>query len=91
MKDNELKGIGNSLDFGLRIYDSRVSRFLSHDSLAKKYPSEGNYTFAVDSPIYLVDKDGKYKVAAQNEEGYKKDYPLIMKYLLTVFLKIYMQ
>ena len=80
MKDNELKGIGNSLDFGARIYDSRVSRFLSLDPLAKKYPSEGNYTFAVDSPIYLVDKDGKYKVAAQNEEGYKKDYPLIMKY-----------
>jgi len=82
-KVNEIAGMGNHLDFGARIYDSRVSRFLSLDPLMKKFPSESNYIFAGNSPIYLVDKDGKYKVSAENEVSYRKNYPLIMKYLST--------
>jgi hypothetical protein len=26
-KDNELKGVGNSLDFNFRVYDSRLGKF----------------------------------------------------------------
>src|SRR5690606_21717729 len=83
LKDNEWAGMGTHLDFGARIYDSRVSRFLSLDPLMKKFPSESNYVFTGNSPIYLVDKDGKYKVSAENEASYRKNYPLIMKYLST--------
>src|SRR5690625_516608 len=82
-KVNEIAGMGNHLDFGARIYDSRVSRFLSLDPLMKKIPYESNYIFAGNSTIYLVDKDGKYKVSAENEVSYRKNYPLIMKYLST--------
>ena len=32
--DNDVKGAGNSLDFGARIYDSRLGRWLSLDHLA---------------------------------------------------------
>lgn len=60
-KDNELKGIGNSLDFGARIYDSRLGKFLSIDPLASKFPSESNYIFAGNSPIYLLDEKGEKK------------------------------
>lgn len=30
-KDDEMKGVGNSLNFGDRIYDSRIGDFLSVD------------------------------------------------------------
>jgi RHS repeat-associated protein len=61
-KDDEVKGVGNSLDFGARIYDPRVGRWLSLDPLAKKYPEDSPYIFSGDSPIALKDQDGKEKV-----------------------------
>jgi RHS repeat-associated protein len=61
-KVNEIAGVGNSLDFGARIYDSRVARFLSLDPLSAKFPSESNYTFASNSPIVFIDQDGEYSV-----------------------------
>lgn len=47
------------MDFGARIYDSRVGRWLSLDPLQKKYPSLSPYNFAANSPLYFVDVDGK--------------------------------
>ncbi len=41
--DNEVKGVGNSLDFGARIYDSRLGRWLIVDPLTKKYPDIMEY------------------------------------------------
>ncbi len=37
--DDEVKGHGNSYDFGARIYDPRVGRGLSLGPLKAKYPS----------------------------------------------------
>jgi len=69
-KDNEIEGIGNSIDFGARIYDSRLSRWFSIDPLQKKYPGESHYDFAMNSPIFLKDVGGKdvfaYDVASQD-------------------------
>lgn len=59
-KDNELKGFGNSLDFGARIYDSRLGRWLSLDPLATDAPSWTPYAFTLNNPIVFVDKDGKW-------------------------------
>lgn len=66
--DNEIKGTGNSYDFGARIYDSRVGRWLSLDPLANKYPNQTPYHFTGNNPILFVDYDGKdYGVEIQNE------------------------
>jgi RHS repeat-associated protein len=58
-KDDEVKGSGNSYDFGARIYDSRLGRWLSVDPLTKDFPDESPYTFATNNPLYYVDPDGK--------------------------------
>ncbi len=57
--DNEVKGEGNSLDFGARIYDSRLGRWLSLDPLQAKYPSFSPYAFCANNPINFIDYDGK--------------------------------
>ena len=58
-KDNEIKGIGNSLDFKFRGYDSRLGRWLSVDPLAAKYPTLSPYNFVGNTPIQAIDPDGK--------------------------------
>ncbi len=58
-KDDEVKGVGNSLDFGARIYDSRLGRWLSVDPLQMKYPSLSPYNFVSNNPLLLIDKDGR--------------------------------
>ena len=56
--DNEVKGEGNQQDYGMRIYDPRLGRFLSVDPLTKKYPELTTYQFASNSPIAATDVDG---------------------------------
>jgi RHS repeat-associated protein len=60
--DNEVKGFGNQQDYGERIYDSRLSLWLSLDPLQRKYPGESNYAFVSNNPILYVDQDGKDKI-----------------------------
>jgi len=56
--DNEVKGEGNQQDYGFRIYDPRVARFLSVDPLAPDYPWYTPYQFAGNTPIQAIDLDG---------------------------------
>jgi RHS repeat-associated protein len=57
--DNDVKGVeGSQLDYGMRIYDPRLGRFLSVDPLTKSYPMLTPYQFASNSPIAGIDLDG---------------------------------
>jgi RHS repeat-associated protein len=56
--DNDVKGDGNQQDYGLRIYDPRLGKFLSVDPLTKKYPWYTPYQFAGNKPIWASDLDG---------------------------------
>ncbi len=56
--DNEVKGDGNQQNYGMRIYDPRLGRFLSVDPLIKKYPELTPYQFASNTPIQAIDIDG---------------------------------
>ena len=47
------------LDFGARIYDSRLGRFLSMDPQTDNYPYLSPYVFAANNPIMLVDFNGE--------------------------------
>ena len=56
--DNEVKGNGNQQDYGMRIYDPRLGRFLSVDPLSGNYPWYTPYQFAGNNPIWATDLDG---------------------------------
>ncbi len=58
-KDDELKGIGNSYDFGARLYDSRVGRWFARDPKESKYPNLSPYNAFENNPIFFIDPDGK--------------------------------
>jgi RHS repeat-associated protein len=45
-------------DYGFRMYDSRLCRFLSVDPLAEEYPWYTPYQFAGNKPIQCIDMDG---------------------------------
>lgn len=79
--DNEIKGDGNSVDFGTRMYDPRLGKFKSLDPLFKDNPSKSNYMYAGDIPLYLIDVNGEFKYPADKEAHYRKTYPIITKYL----------
>ena len=57
-KDNEMQGIGNSLDYGFRIQDTRLGRFMSVDPLSAKFSYLSPYQFASNSPISAIDLEG---------------------------------
>jgi RHS repeat-associated protein len=60
MNDNDVKGgYGLQQDYGMRIYDGRVGRFLSVDPLTKGYPELTPYQFASNRPIDGIDLDGE--------------------------------
>jgi len=59
-KDDEVKNKeGTQLDYGMRIYDTRLGRFLSEDPLRKDYPELTPYQFSGNSPITFTDRDGE--------------------------------
>lgn len=60
--DSEIKGTGNQYDYGFRIYDPRIGRFLSVDPLTQKFPFYTPYQFSGNKPIWALDLDGQEDV-----------------------------
>ena len=56
-KENDAES--NTQDYGMRIYDGRLGRFLSVDPLRVQYPELTPYQFASNSPIMGIDLDGE--------------------------------
>jgi RHS repeat-associated protein len=57
-KVDEVYGDANAYDFGARIYDPRLGRFLSVDPMAAKYPAWSPFSFAINNPIRFIDENG---------------------------------
>ncbi|WP_299248413.1 polymorphic toxin-type HINT domain-containing protein [uncultured Aquimarina sp.] len=60
--DSELKGEGNSYDFGSRMYDPRIGRWFAEDPMGYALPSSSPYSFANNNPIVLIDPDGELPI-----------------------------
>jgi RHS repeat-associated protein len=57
-KDDETYGEGNAYDFGSRIYNSRLGKWMSVDSRSREIPSESPYVGIGNKPIKFYDPDG---------------------------------
>jgi RHS repeat-associated protein len=84
-------------DFGARLYDSRLGRWLAIDPLAKKMPEQSPYLYCLNTPLLLMDPDGAYPIvtitkivvgkAQQKVLGYtgtKLQYTTVDLYKVTV-------
>ncbi len=59
-KDDEMHGAtGTSYDFGARLYDPRVGKWLSLDPLVERFPGWSPYNGFNNNPIAFVDPGGK--------------------------------
>ncbi|MGH7237129.1 MAG: RHS repeat-associated core domain-containing protein, partial [Candidatus Saccharimonadales bacterium] len=99
--DNEVKidwsgnGIpGSQQDYGMRIYDPRVGRFLSVDPIFRQYPELSSYQFASDRPIDGVDQDGlewngaMFQASAENQKRGENPMAALHKAAATTFKDI---
>ena len=74
LKDDDLKGEGNSYDYGARFYDPRGARFLSLDPLKDKFPWQSGYVYAGNNPVMNIDEKGKFE-----KDFNTKKYPTLSK------------
>jgi RHS repeat-associated protein len=73
--DKDVKGDGNQQDYGMRIYDPRLGRFLSEDPLTNEYPELTPYQFASNCPIDGLDLDGLEFISFKQ---FKQKTPLVL-------------
>ncbi len=78
-KVDEIHGEGNAYDFGARIYDDRLGRFLSIDPVTKSFPMLSPYQFASNSPVLCIDIDGL--------EGVKSNFNLGLGFFTSLTIK----
>jgi RHS repeat-associated protein len=76
--DNDVKGVdGGQQDYGMRIYDPRLGRFLSVDPIADEFPWNSVYAFAEGDPINYIDLDGLEKTAKPASQTMQKPAPVL--------------
>jgi RHS repeat-associated protein len=57
-KLNEIYGTADAYDYGARMYDPRLGRFLSVDPLESKNSGLSPYSSFANNPIFYIDKNG---------------------------------
>ena len=63
---DQLYGEGNAYNFGARIYDPRLGRWLSVDPKAKDSPENSPYIAMGNDPVNRIDKGGKQDEDSQD-------------------------
>ena len=83
--DDEIKGIGNSINYKYRMHDTRLGRFFAVDPLAAKYPWNSTYAFSENRVIDGVELEGleyqEYYRLTDKEKEILKNNPEIINTL----------
>lgn len=61
-KENDNSTGEGNLDFGARIYDNRLGRWLGVDKFTDKYPNVSPYAFCINSPLQFKDANGNWLI-----------------------------
>jgi RHS repeat-associated protein len=82
LKDDDIKGVGNSLDFGARMLDTRLGRFMAIDPMRAKFAGWSAYSYCLNNSIRWVDKDGllpgdPFKTILEAVHDFGKNYNAI--------------
>ncbi|MGC4102989.1 RHS repeat domain-containing protein [Ferruginibacter sp.] len=77
-KENDKDAGEGVQDYGMRIYDARLGRFLSVDPLTKKFAFYTPYQFAGNKVIWCIDLDGLEDIPSTelNKYGEKQVYKI---------------
>jgi RHS repeat-associated protein len=78
-KENDKEGMGgggSTYDYGFRIYNAQLGKFLSVDPLTKNFPYFTPYQFAGNKPIIAIDLQGLQPLFLIGTNGKLKD-PII--------------
>ncbi len=75
-KENDKDIDGNCYDYGFRIYNPALGKFLSVDPLTKDYSELTPYQFSSNTPLQAIDLDGLEAAFVNNNTGQKVTGPL---------------
>ena len=89
--DDETYGNNNAIDFGARVYDARLGRWMSVDGFSAKYPFLSGYNFCQNSPLWCKEINGyifDYSNLSEADAASLKAYIELMK-SENVYFKVY--
>ena len=71
--DDEITGNDHVLDFGARVYDSRLGRWFSVDKLTQQNSCEAPFVFVSNSPLMFIDPTGNEKIIVSGGKDQRAD------------------
>jgi RHS repeat-associated protein len=86
-KEKEVDGTADNYDFGARIYDGRLGRWLSVDPLFNLSIYESPFCFVSNNSILYIDKEGGTKYLVQNVINEQTGETLQLKIVINSDLK----